>query len=235
MQVCSSLRLRHVATVLAFLLPAMKAHAEVHCVDTIAELNVAVERADEVNVEIRLVQGNYDLTNSCLDEDTRCSTDDDLVIKGGYTANCASQVLDARLTVLTLPAGAVYIETAGNAFEGNGEIGLQNLTFRDIPGGVYLSTVGNFALPDQSVTLSRVWFDATHLTLFTSEFFATHVLVSDTSSACAMRIRDDEELDYVALSQVTIANGAGDGLCVGDTLADDWRMVMGRSASAPTP
>lgn len=229
MQVCTGTCLRHVAAVLAFLLPALSAHAEVHCVDTIAELNVAVERADEVNVEVRLVQGNYDLTNSCLDEDTRCSTDDDLVIKGGYTANCASQVLDARLTVLTLPAGGVYIWTAGNAFEGNGEIGLQNLTFRDIPGGVYLSTVGNFTLPDESVTLSRVWFDATHLTVETSDAFASHVIVSDTDSGCAFRIIDDDDLDYVALSQITIANGAGDGLCVGDTSSDDWRMVMQNS------
>lgn len=229
MHVCTGTCLRHVAAVLAFLLPALSAQAEVHCVDTIAELNVAVERADEVNVEVRLVQGNYDLTNSCLDEDTRCSTDDDLVIKGGYTANCASQVLDARLTVLTLPAGGVYIWTAGNAFEGNGEIGLQNLTFRDIPGGVYLSTVGNFTLPDESVTLSRVWFDATHLTVETSDAFASHVIVSDTDSGCAFRIIDDDDLDYVALSQITIANGAGDGLCVGDTSSDDWRMVMQNS------
>lgn len=229
MYVLPCFHLRQVVAVLALLLPALAANAEVRCVDTIAELNTAVTRADEVDVEIRLVQGTYDLTNSCLDEATRCSTDDDLVIKGGYTANCASQVLDARLTVLTLPAGGVYLWNAGNAFEGNGDIGIHNLTFRDTPGGVYLSTIGNFALPDQSVSLSRVWFDSTHLTLDTSEVFAAHVMVSDAAASCALRIIDDEELEYVALRQLTVANGSGDGLCVGDTLADDWRLVMENS------
>jgi parallel beta-helix repeat protein len=229
MKASHSPRLRTVGLMFAFALPGLSAKAEVHCVDNLAELNVAIERADEVNVEVRLVQGTYNLTNSCLDTETQCTPDDDLVIKGGYTANCASQVVDARLTVLTRPGGGVDIQNAGNAFEGNGDIDIQNLTFRAMPGGVSLSTVGNFALPDATVSLSRVWFDQTPVRIWTSEVFANHLLVSDAGGTCAMRIVDSSELGFVSLSQITVANSSGDGLCVGDVEDDDWRMVMQNS------
>ena len=228
MQIRTCYRLHPVVIVFAFLLPALKAQAEVHCVDTIAELNVAVERADEVNVEIRLVQGTYDLTNSCLDTLTNCDTDDDVVIKGGYSAGCASQTLDARLTVLTRPGGGIYVNTGGNAFQGNGDIELSNLSIDATPNGVLLDTRGNGALPDVEVRLSRVWLNQTRLRVLSDEVFATHLLVADAPGGCAFTL-DYSLLDYFALSQSTIANSQGDGLCVGQIEADGLRMAIQNS------
>jgi parallel beta-helix repeat protein len=217
---------RQVVAVLALLLSALAANAEVRCVDTIAELDAAVQINEEAEVEVRLVQGTYDLTDSCLGSEIQCSIDSDIVIKGGYTANCASQVVNATATVLTHPAGAVRIRV--NNGGGEDGIGLQNLTFRDIPGGVSLQTVFNAAYRGESVNVSRVWFDNAPVRFFSTEVFAKHVLVSDSPGLCAFSVTG-VLLEYVSLSQITIANSAGDGLCVGDAFSDEWRMVMENS------
>lgn len=172
---------------LAFALAAQPVLAEVRCVDSVPALNAAIERADEVNVEIRLVQGTYNLTNSCLDAATPCNTDDDVVIKGGYSAGCASQTLDARLTVLTRPGGGIALSTGGSAFVGNGDIEFSNLRIDATPNGVSLSTVGNPTLPDVEVRLSRVWLSQTRLRVASDEVFATHVLVADARGAAGSR------------------------------------------------
>jgi parallel beta-helix repeat protein len=213
---------------LILVLAAHPALAEVRCVDSVPALNAAIERADEVNVEIRLVQGTYNLTNSCLDTATPCGTDDDVVIKGGYTAGCASQTLDARLTVLTRPGGGIALSTGGNAFEGNGDIELSNLRINATPDGVRLDTTGNFALPDVEVRLSRVWLSQTRLRVVSDEVFATHVLVADAPGGCGFTV-DYSELDYFQLSHSTIANSLGDGLCVGSIENDGLRMVVQNS------
>ena len=196
------------------------------CVDTIEELDVAVQRNEDPEMEVRLVQGTYDLTNSCLDSNVQCWIYSDIVIKGGYTANCASQVVNATTTVLTRPAGAIKIHV--NRGGGEDGIGLQNLTFRDIPGGVSLQTVFNAANRGESVNVSRVWFDKAPARFFSTEVFAKHVLVSDAPGLCALSATG-VLLEYVSLSQITIANSAGDGLCVGDSFSDEWRMVMDNS------
>jgi len=235
MQACLRICFRLAATVFVVLLPALKAHAEVRCVDTVPELNGAISAVvNSEDMEIRLVQGTYDLTGSSLDSAVGSYGTADLVIKGGYNANCVSQITDARLTVLTRPAGGVEIRTAGIDDESTGDIGIHNLTFRDVPDGVSMNTVGFTPQSDQIVNLSRVWFDEAPVVISSVDVFATHVLVADAPGTCAMRIYDYSPLQfvglsYVGLSQVTIANSAGDGLCVGTTFNDAWRMVMQNS------
>jgi len=207
--------------------------ASVFCVDTVPEFNTAIQAADEENVEIRLETGTYDLTGSCVDSASLCAIDDDVIIRGGYSANCASRDRDARTTVLTRPGGGIVFDTAGSAASGNGDLLLESLTFRNVTNGVAIA-VENTLNPDATVTLRRVKMDQSGPLRIrkTSTVYLRQSAFTRLTGTCAVSIEPDSDnggldfLDFVQLSHVTIANNDGEGLCIGNPASGDWSMSM---------
>lgn len=230
--------LPRVSTALLFGLLAPHAFAvEVFCVDTVAELNTALAAADDDPVEIRVVRGTYDLTGSCMDLLSTCTGDENLVIRGGYAPGCGSRTSNPADTVFTRPLGGLQIDNGRNALEGAGDVTLESLAFRNVPGGVRVVSE-NFNTPDQVVRLLRVWGDQARITVQqTSEVEVRNSLFT-RSSGCGLRILDAEAaqfmvggfLERVAVSHSTFAGNLGDGLCVGDA-GFGWRITIDNSVA----
>ena len=221
------MKLRHLTALLPVLLSCSVARAtEVFCVDSVSEFNAAYAVADEENVEIRMVTGTYDMTDSCIETNDTCDIDDDVIIRGGYAPGCGSRVRDASATVLTRPGGGLTFYTAGSAASGNGDLLLESLTFRNVPQGIRIG-LENTLNPDAELTMRRVWFDQSgKVVVFrTSAVFMYQSMVTRSSGSCAMAIETDPDdpgfLERVLLRHVTIAGSDGDGLCIGSSSSDD--------------
>ena len=221
------MKLRHLNALLPVLLACSVARAtEVFCVDSVSEFNAAYAVADEENVEIRMVTGTYDMTDSCIETNDTCDIDDDVIIRGGYAPGCGSRVRDASATVLTRPGGGLTFYTAGSAASGNGDLLLESLTFRNVPQGIRIG-LENTLNPDAELTMRRVWFDQSgKVVVFrTSAVFMYQSMVTRSSGSCAMAIETDPDdpgfLEHVLLRHVTIAGSDGDGLCIGSSSSDD--------------
>lgn len=216
-----------------FALGASLAQAEqTFCVDTVAEFDAAYRTADEENVIIKLVRGTYNLTGTCVDADELCRVDDDVTIRGGYAPGCGSRTLSAVDTVLTRPGGGIRFNTASlNWIEGNGDLVLESLTFRDIPGSVVIITESD-ETPDAYASLRRVWFDGGGLGIVnTSEVAIRQSLFSGNFGTCALRIEGPGSnssgyLERVTLSHVTIAGAAGNGMCIGKGDSNGWSVSL---------
>jgi trimeric autotransporter adhesin len=216
-------RLHHYvsASLLCAALVAPTWAAQEFCVDTVSEFNAAYDAADEENVIIRVEQGSYDMTNSCVDAAAACDIDDDVTIIGGYNNGCTSRSGNAALTVFTRPGGGLKLSTSGSAFAGNGDLSLRGVTFRAIPNGVRILTEnGNGLNPDASVKFNQVWFDRTAVAIaLTADVFIRNSLFNGASTGCALKIEananDEDFLDFVQLVHVTVANNQGAGICIG--------------------
>ena len=218
----------------ALSLTTASVHAEqTFCVDSVAEFDTAYRAAEDDDVVIRVVRGTYDMTGSCLDDEDYCRIDDDITIRGGYAPGCGSRTLSAVDTVLTRPGGGLMIETSGLQFEGNGDVVLESLTFRDVPDGIRIWTESD-SDADAYVSLRRLWLDQTGgLNIYrTAEVALRQSLITRTTASCAVRI---EKTGYVVhagfleratLSHVTIADSSGDGLCIGGNAYSGWVLTL---------
>jgi hypothetical protein len=204
------------------------------CVGSVSEFNAAYDTADEENVIIRVEQGSYDMSNSCIDTAAGCDIDDDVTIIGGYNNGCTSRSGNATLTVFTRPGGGLRFSTGGSAFSGNGDLSLRGLTFRAIPNGVGMLTQGNDANPDASVSINQVWFDRTVASISsTADVFIRNTLVNGVNTACALKIEANADandlLDFVQLVHVTVANNQGAGICIGNAQSARYKFEMTNS------
>lgn len=105
------MRLVFCLSVTALLLASpARAQDVVTCVDTVAELEAALQEAsiDLPQVSrrlIRLEQGSYNLSSASFMRTTAQATGwplrEPVVLAGGYTANCSGRVLNPANTVLT--------------------------------------------------------------------------------------------------------------------------------------
>ena len=203
---------------------------EVFCVDSVSEFNAAYATADEENVEIRMVTGSYNMTDSCIDMNDTCDVDDDIIVRGGYAPGCGSRVRDATATVLTRPGGGLTFYTAGSAASGNGDLLLESLTFRNVPQGISIGLEQSLN-PDAGLTMRRVWIDQSgRVDIFkTSTVTMLQSMITRSSGGCAVSIETDLDdggfLERVTLQHVTIADSNGDGLCIGANSSDDLSEV----------
>jgi parallel beta-helix repeat protein len=129
---------------------------EVRCVNTVAELSAAAQVAADEEVEIRLVTGTYDVTQTCLDQNPLASCeprDNKIRLRGGYNSGCTARSADPSLTVITAPGRDVDLMTP----QDSADIAIDRLTFRNMD---FLQpileglTEGNY-----SADIDRVWFD----------------------------------------------------------------------------
>jgi hypothetical protein len=129
---------------------------QVRCVSTVAQLEAAAQIAADEEVEIRLVTGTYDVTQTCLDLNPIASCDardNKLSLRGGYDSGCTARSADPALTVITAPGRNVELI----ALQDSADLAIDRLTFRDID---FLRlileglTEGNY-----KASIDRVWFD----------------------------------------------------------------------------
>ena len=129
---------------------------QVRCVSTVAQLEAAMQIAANEEVEIRLVTGTYDVTQTCLDRNPIASCearDNKIRLRGGYNSGCTARSADPALTVITAPGRQVDLMTS----QDSADIAIDRLTFRNMD---YLQpileglTEGNY-----SADIDRVWFD----------------------------------------------------------------------------
>lgn len=127
------------------------------CVNSVAEFNQAWQAADDDDVEIRFVSGTYNLTNSCVDEDSYCVVSDNSIrIRGGYNSTCSSRSDNPAATVLTAPGQQVFF---GKFFSDQlyADFSMDRLTLRQMD-SVQISLEDLFS-GDYVLSLDRVWFD----------------------------------------------------------------------------
>lgn len=213
--------------VLLFALACMPVHAvEVRCVDTPSEINAALALSEDEAVEMRVVAGTYDLTGTGFAFGTVfLDIQEGLFVRGGYAPGCGSRTLDGTATVFTIPAG-------GFSAYGNGvDLTFESLTFRNMPEGVRLSNEG-LTTNDYTLRLRRVWFDNTGRIEAerSSRVNLSQVLITRSTGTCAIALGVNpglaDFLDVATLEHVTIADGAGHGLCVGEVDDDDWTLAV---------
>jgi parallel beta-helix repeat protein len=126
------------------------------CVDSVAELNAAWLAADDDDVLIKLVQGTYNLTGSCLDESGYCAVDDhEITIRGGYTSTCQARSDLPSSTVLTLPGGAIRLGTIDDPLLGH--LTLERFSIRNA-GSVWFRIESAFSA-NYSLEMTRIWMD----------------------------------------------------------------------------
>ncbi|MBP6504715.1 right-handed parallel beta-helix repeat-containing protein [Dokdonella sp.] len=222
------------AMVAIFGMTASTAHAtQTFCVDSVNQFDVAYAAADEENVIIQVVRGTYDMTGSHVDADSALEIDDDVTIRGGYAPGCGSRTMSAEDTVFTRPGGALRIDSSGVPIEGNGDVVLESLTVRDVPGGFSIVTE-TYAGADAYVSLRRIWLDQTGgLRIFrTAEVALRQSMITRSTASCALRIENTDTsveggyLERVSLQHLTIADSSGDGLCIGQYNSDDWSLSL---------
>ncbi len=218
---------------------AVPAHAQVvtSCVDTVEEFDAAYQQAQEEDVEIRVVRGTYDMSDSCigaLDNEFRCQDiAEAITIKGGYAPGCGSRVLDATQTVFLGPG--IGVGGLGFRMVTRDPIVLDTLTITESDRGFEFEVESDFT-PDARLTFRRVWFH--RIGPVTMERGAEWVISNSmftrtrgSSSGCALEagITQNSLLELVSLTHVTIADSVGSGLCVGqsfDSGPGDIRMRL---------
>ena len=198
------------------------------CVDTVEEFDAAYQQAQDDDVEIRVVRNTYNMSSSCIgfiDNQFRCQNiDEAITIKGGYAPGCGSRTLDATDTVFV---------GSGNGAGGPGfrmvtrdPIVLDTLTITQYDGG-FTFEVEDSLTPDARLTFRRVWFDRMGPIRLErgAEWVISNSLFTRSRGAneCAVEagITQNSLLELVSMSHVTVANGNGSGLCIGQTQSND--------------
>lgn len=199
------------------------------CVDTVEEFDAAYQQAQEDDVEIRIVRGSYNMSSSCIgfnDNQFRCQfIDEAITLRGGYAPGCGSRTLDATDTVLIGSGSGAG--GPGFRMDTRDPIVLDTLTFSQYDGGFTFKVESSIS-PDARLTLRRVWFDrmgplrlegGAELVISNSMF--TRSRGGGSSCAIEAGITAGSLLELVSLTHVTIADGSGNGLCVGQTASNE--------------
>jgi hypothetical protein len=209
-------RAAYLALILA--LASSAAHAlTTRCVDTVAELNAAVRVAENDAVRVNIVQGDYDVQNTALDDGVGVNFQHDVTLVGGYASGCTSRAVDAAGT--TLRGGGDTIFQIGSLLEFQ-NLTLRSLTLRDF------DHVNLFAR-DHDLQLERVrvldsgWTGvfARHIRILTSAFTDAQF----ESDRCALDIGTFIGVESIRVENSLVTGSSGDGLCINPQLSDeDW-------------
>lgn len=185
---------------------------EVRCVSTVAQLEAAAQIAADEEVEIRIVTGTYDVTQTCLDADSllACETrDNNIRFRGGYNSNCSSRSADAALTVITAPGRALELIQLLNSKD----IGIDRLTFRNIR---FLRIVEEGSLDSNvQADVERVWFDQVGLAEVTADTvnFRNNLVTRSGNSIANASIFFDSTIDNLRLDGNTFADNLHGIVC----------------------
>jgi len=193
-----------------------------YCVDTVAEFDSALAVAEDDDVRINIVQGNYDVRGTRLASDgPDLDIEAAVTMVGGYAAGCTSRSYDASLT--TLSAGnttALYLGVGG-------EITLAELTFKNFTGmdlkpytPVTVFSIAHDLRLDhvRFVNGGSVVVDAENVSL-------KQVAVTGSTGGCGFRVQPS--FDFVLIENSLFANNANDGFCAGYAggAVGDWDHV----------
>lgn len=198
---------------LALLVATQSAAAQqVRCVSTVAQLNAAAQVAADEEVEIRIVTGTYDVTQTCLDADSllTCETpDNNIRFRGGYNSNCSSRSTDPALTVITAPGRNLELTRLLNIVD----IGIDRLTFRNIR---FLRVVEEGGLDSNvQADVERVWFDHVGLAEVTADTvnFRNNLVTRSGNSIANASIFFDSTTDNLRLDGNTFADNLHGIVC----------------------
>ena len=109
---------------------AASTQAAVFCVDTPQKLrdDFITAQNNAQNNLIKIVRGNYSTGGVAFSYDaTNSMADGNLVVRGGFNADCSTQIMNPTLTVLDGGGAAGILSVAG----GSGSITVQYLTIQD--------------------------------------------------------------------------------------------------------
>ena len=222
------------------LLSCGTAHAQIErCVRNVAEFNSAWLIGRDDPVVIKMATGTYDMADSVVAQFITGGDgpDNDIVVRGGYNANCSAIGEDPGATVLThRNGGSLFLDNTNS--ESSGALTIERLTFRGIS-EVRIWIEGSLTA-DQLLRLSRVWFDqGGRLTVGeAAEVYIDNSLFT-RSGDCALHM--SRAINYFSeprpvpsyfergvVRNSTFADNAGRGLCVGQAEYedDDWRVTL---------
>lgn len=143
------------ALIITLILPVYT-HADTFCVSDASGLQTALTTASDNSEDdtIQIIQGNY--VGSFIYASTEAFS---LTVEGGYTAGCASRVVDSANTVLDANgtgSGLVFSTPGTNANLGVDGITLQNgEAGNDMGGGIYANTLGDIIISNNTITVSN--------------------------------------------------------------------------------
>ncbi len=212
-------RVAHCAALLALFLGACSAEAQVEvCANTAAEILNGFGLADDDAVTIKVVQGDYSLSEDPQSRSDEFFFDYDITLVGGYNSNCTSRSLDPKLT--TIRTNTFFSINTRDSLR------IKSIRFLDFPagfGGINLVAQSTLFGPDETIELNRVWFentcagdscagDAVYIASNTVSLSQV-VAVKNAMTGCAIAVASSKLQSLVVLHSV-LADNAGDGLCI---------------------
>ncbi len=203
---------------LALMLCAGTARAQVEvCANTAAEILNGFNIANDDAVVIKVVQGDYTLS-----EDPNARSDSlffghDITLVGGYNSNCTSRSLDPKLT--TIRTNTFF------SIRTRDSIRIKSIRFLDFPagfGGISLIAMSILSGPDETIELNRVWLEnscsgnpcGTALSAFSNNVSLSQIVaVKNQTSGCAISVAS-KDLGSLSVLHSVLADNSGDGLCI---------------------
>lgn len=190
------------------------------CVTNNVQLANALIAANDDDTLIKLAVGTYDAKDTWLDSSSPSrplSIAQTVILRGGYNSDCSDRDNDARSTVLTNSGGTgIYLRV-------DDDVEVDSLTFRNIgqPVTVLSALSAGTASTFHEVLFKRVVFDRVRATFKADDKISLREVLSyKAPGSCALSV--EAVVDYIPdledllVSQTTVADAAGKGLCVHD-------------------
>jgi len=215
-------RVAHCASVLALLLGACSAQAQVEvCANTAAEILNGFGLANNDAVTIKVVQGDYALSespNERIDGDGQYFGHD-IKLMGGYNSSCSSRSLDPKLTTIRSNTD-FHVSTRDSIY-------IYSIRFLDITGDVGLYAESSSFGPEETVSLSRVWVenvchpspvncegDNSALRISTNHLSLSQVVaVKNPTLGCTFKVFNTI-MQTLSIVHSVFADNEGDGVCI---------------------
>ncbi len=201
--------------------PSPATALETYCVSTPDELDYAYRRSANDDVEIRIVQGFYDLKNTALDTNVGYFPNGSsrITLRGGYAPGCASRTANPDTTRLTSTAATGHASLLFGSF---GDLVIESVKIYLTDGILLWAThslvvrndrfEGNRSNPDLVFRAEAV--DA----IGPSVRIEQSLFVNNTAPGCALLLDTDSTLPFPVVSASVVnsvfADGSGPGLCL---------------------
>jgi hypothetical protein len=194
---------------------------ETYCVSTPDELDYAYRRSDYGDVEIKIVQGLYDLENTGLDANVGYYPNGSsrMTLRGGYTAGCGARTANPDTTRLYSIGATGHAAVRIGSF---GDLILESVKIY-LTDGVQLWTTHSLTLRNDRFEGNRT--DPTQvarseavLAFGPSVRIEQSIFDRNAASGCALLLDTDETLPFPVTSATVVnsvfADGSGPGLCL---------------------
>jgi parallel beta-helix repeat protein len=189
----------------ALLMPTSSQALQTFCVGNVTQLNNALLALQDDDVEIRIVAGTYNMTNTCFNNSCDLDPDVRLTIKGGYGPGCATRSLDPGVTVLTAPDEGVRLAPHAQILDFADFLSVDRLTVRN-------ALLVDLAFVDR-IDVQSVWFDQVR---------SVAVYGKDWSMRNSLVTRSGDEPD---LSTVVFQLDGGSALIEHNTFANNVGVI----------